>query len=50
MGNEALHELSSPSASELKMAIAILEHTIENLYEFQHKAGELKKEIAKRKK
>lgn len=50
MGNEALHELSSPSASELKMAIGILEHTIENLYEFQYKAGELRNEIAKRKK
>jgi hypothetical protein len=50
MGNEALHELSSPSSSELKIAVEIIEHTIDNLYEFQHKAGELRKEIAKRKK
>lgn len=49
MGNYALHELSSPSSAELKMAIDIIEHTINNLFEFQHKATEFKKEIAKRK-
>jgi len=50
LGNAALHELSSPSNSELKMAIEIIEHTLDNLYEFEHKAKELRKEIAKRKK
>lgn len=50
MGNDALHELSSPSSSELKMAIEIIEHTIDNIYEFEHKAVELRNEIAKRKK
>lgn len=50
LGNEALHELSSPSSEELKMAIDILEHTLDNIYELQHKAANLKAEIAKRKK
>ena len=50
LGNEALHELSSPSSAELKMAIDIIEHTLDNLYELQHKAKRLKAEIAKRKK
>ncbi|NJB72920.1 hypothetical protein GGR42_003418 [Saonia flava] len=50
LGNAALHELSSPSNNELKMAIEIIEHTLDNLYEFEHKAKELRKEIAKRKK
>ncbi len=50
IGNAALHELSSPSNNELKMAIEIIEHTLDNLYEFEHKAIELRKEIAKSKK
>jgi hypothetical protein len=49
LGNEALHELSSPSNQELKMAIEIIEHTLDNIYELEHKASELKAEIAKRK-
>lgn len=50
LGNDALHELSSPSNDELKMAIDIIEHSIDNIYELQHKAQMLKDEIAKRKK
>jgi len=49
MGNDALHELASPSLEELKIAIEIVEHTFDNLYELNHKAARLKKEIAKRK-
>ena len=32
IGNEAVHELSTPPKDGLKEAIAIVEHTIENLY------------------
>jgi hypothetical protein len=49
IGNEAVHELASPSDEELKLAIGIIEHTIENIYELQHKAKKLKSEKAKRK-
>lgn len=37
LGNEALHELTTPSAEELKLAIEIIEHTLETLYELQFK-------------
>lgn len=50
LGNEALHELTSPSSDELKIGIEIIEHTLDNLYEFEHKAKKLRAEIAKRKK
>ena len=32
IGNEAVHELTAPSADDLKAAIEIVEHTLENLY------------------
>lgn len=50
LGNKALHELSSPSSEELKMAIEIVEHTLDNIYELQHKAAKLRAAIVKRKK
>lgn len=50
LGNEALHELASPSSGELKLAIEIIQHTIDNVYELHHKAKRLKAEIAKRSK
>lgn len=50
LGNEAVHELASPASNELKLAIDIIEHTIDNVYELNHKAKRLKAEIAKRSK
>ena len=32
IGNEAVHELTAPPGEELKAAIEIVEHTLENLY------------------
>lgn len=41
MGNEAVHELASPSEEELKLAIEIIEHMFENIFELPEKAAEL---------
>jgi hypothetical protein len=41
LGNNALHELRAPSAEHLDVAIDIVEHTLENIYEVAHKAAEL---------
>lgn len=51
IGNEALHELSKPSVDEIKLAIEILESTIDNLYELHHKAMkiQMKKNIRTKK-
>jgi hypothetical protein len=38
LGNESLHELKRPSAESLKLAIEIIEHVIEDLYEVPEKA------------
>ena len=32
IGNEAVHELTAPPEDDLKAAIEIVEHTLENLY------------------
>jgi len=50
LGNEAVHELSQPSMDELNLAIEIIEHTIDSLYEIPEKAIELQKKKAKRRK
>ncbi len=50
LGNEALHELSQPSLEELKIAIEIVEHVLENIFEIPTKAKELKANKLKRKK
>lgn len=50
IGNDALHELSAPSKPELKLAINIIQHTIESLYEIEYKAHRLKRQIEERKK
>lgn len=42
IGNEAVHELSRPSDSDLKIAIEIVEHMFESLYEIPEKAEALK--------
>ncbi|RZJ66759.1 MAG: DUF4145 domain-containing protein [Flavobacterium sp.] len=49
IGNEALHELAAPPRLELKLAIKIVEHTIETLYELEYKGKSLKQNIAERK-
>ena len=48
LGNDALHALEQPSASELRLAIGIIEHTLEALYEIPDKAEELRQRKAKR--
>lgn len=52
LGNEAVHQLTQPSPSELTLAIEILEHTLESVYEIPQKAEELqqKKRNRQRKK
>ena len=42
MGNEAVHELSRPSDEDLRLAIEIMEHTLESLYEIPEKAEALR--------
>lgn len=41
LGNESLHDLEEPFNDELKLAIEIVEHTLENLYEIPGKGEEL---------
>ena len=50
LGNEALHELKQPSHEELKLAIEIIEHVLESIYEFRQKGKELAKKRDQRKK
>jgi len=48
LGNDAVHELAQPSHTELMLAIEIIEHTLEQLYEIPEKAVTLKEERARR--
>jgi len=48
LGNEALHTLDQPTKEELKIAIEIIEHTLDNLYELSEKVSILKYEKQKR--
>lgn len=50
LGNDAMHQLASPSTDELRLAIEIVEHTLEQLYELPEKAEELKRATALRQK
>lgn len=50
LGNSAVHELARPSSDELKLAVEIVEHVLEQLYELPEKAAELHRAIARRKK
>ncbi|MFP3041743.1 DUF4145 domain-containing protein [Treponema primitia] len=43
LGNEAVHELSIPSRSELELAITIIEHILDSIYEIPAKSSELVK-------
>jgi hypothetical protein len=49
MGSAAVHELARPSVDELRLAIEIIEHILEQLYEIPEKAIELKRAVACRK-
>lgn len=49
LGNEALHDLKEPNALELKVAIEIIEHTIDSIFELQDKAKSLQRMKSKRK-
>ena len=49
MGNDAVHELSRPSDSDLKVAIEIVEHMFESLYEIPEKAESLRMNRARKK-
>ena len=48
LGNEAVHQLSQPSTEELRLAIEIVEHTLDSLYEIPEKAVELQRKRVKR--
>ncbi len=50
MGNEALHELATPSQEELKLAIQIVEHILESIFEIPNKALILQKKRSKKRK
>lgn len=52
LGNDAIHQLARPSVKELKLAIEIIEHTLEQIYEIPEKgkALDLRGTSAKRKK
>lgn len=41
LGNEAVHELECPDSDELSMAIKIVEHTLEHIYELPKAAEEM---------
>lgn len=45
LGNEALHDLARPSASELGLAISIIEQTLEQIYEVPQQALALKQAV-----
>lgn len=49
LGNDAVHEVEAPSSEELRIAIGIVEASIESIYEMRHKATELKEQFARRK-
>ncbi|MBJ7312299.1 DUF4145 domain-containing protein [Rugamonas sp. CCM 8940] len=42
LGNSAVHELARPPDEELKLAVEILEHTLDALYEMPEKAAQLR--------
>ncbi len=50
MGNSAIHELTRPAEKDLRLAIEIIEHMLESLYEIPEKADVLRANRTKRKK
>lgn len=49
LGNDALHKLSAPSKKELRLAIEIVEHILENIFEIEEKVERLKRQMDERK-
>jgi hypothetical protein len=49
LGNEAIHELSLPSKEELSLAITIIEHILDSIYEIPIKTFELQEARKKNK-
>ncbi len=49
MGNAAVHQLSAPTDSDIEVALDIIEHTLDNLYELSHKKDLLSKSRAAKK-
>lgn len=49
LGNAAVHELDEPTSEELRLAIEIVEHTLDQLYGLSEKANRLRRATAKRK-
>jgi len=49
LGNDALHSLDQPTKDELKIAIDIVEHTLDNLYELTEKVSDLRYKKQRRK-
>jgi hypothetical protein len=47
IGNEAIHKLITPSKEELELAIQIVEHILESVFEINHKALKLNKKREK---
>ena len=50
MGNSAVHELSRPAEEDLRLAIEIVEHVLDSLYEIPEKADVLRANRAKKRK
>jgi len=50
LGNEAVHELDQPSTNELALALDIIHHILDALYEIPEKAETLRDNMARRKK
>jgi Domain of unknown function (DUF4145) len=48
MGNDAVHELTQPSRDELGLAIEIIEHTFDAIFEIPAKGNELKSRRVRR--
>ena len=41
LGNKSAHEFDKPTKNELLVAIEIIEHTLENMYELDEKLSDL---------
>ena len=48
MGNEALHELYLPARVNIKLAIDIIENTLESVYELPFKGKKIKENRARK--
>jgi hypothetical protein len=48
LGNTAIHDLATPTKAELRLAIEIIEHVFDNIYEIPEKAMELRNKRLKK--